>query len=71
MTKATKFHIGYWIAAFIGVLLVQCVYGTTQQVANIPYSQFEQLLHEGLTSASPIGSFRVSSRNRSRARASS
>jgi cell division protease FtsH len=47
MTKATKFHIGYWIAAFIGVLLVQYVYGTTQQITNIPYSQFEQLLHEG------------------------
>jgi cell division protease FtsH len=41
------FHVWYWIAAFWGVLLVQYVYNTTQQVANIPYSQFEQLLRDG------------------------
>jgi cell division protease FtsH len=47
MPKETRFHIGYWIFAFLGLMLVQYVYATTQQVANIPYSQFEQLLREG------------------------
>ena len=44
---AARFHIGYWIVAFLGLMLFQYVYTTTQQVANIPYSQFEQLLREG------------------------
>ena len=44
---AARFHIGYWIVAFLGLMLFQYVYTATQQVANIPYSQFEQLLREG------------------------
>src|SRR5215213_10051552 len=47
MNKQTQFHIGYWIAAFLGLLVVQYVYTTAQQVANIPYSQFQQLLRDG------------------------
>jgi cell division protease FtsH len=47
MPQDARFHIGYWIAAFLGLILFQYVYTTTQQVANIPYSQFEQLLREG------------------------
>ncbi|HEX8665223.1 MAG TPA: ATP-dependent zinc metalloprotease FtsH [Beijerinckiaceae bacterium] len=47
MPKDARFHLGYWLVAFLGLLIVQYVYGTTQQVAAIPYSQFEQLLREG------------------------
>ncbi len=47
MNKRTGFHIGYWVAAFIGLLLLQYFYATTQKVAAIPYSQFQQLLHDG------------------------
>ena len=47
MPKETRFHIGYWIIALLGLMLVQYVYTATQQVAPIPYSQFEQLLREG------------------------
>ena len=45
--KQTHFHIGYAIAAIFGVLLVQYVVSMANQVASIPYSQFQQLLREG------------------------
>ncbi|MEN3227228.1 ATP-dependent zinc metalloprotease FtsH [Methylorubrum rhodesianum] len=41
------FHVSYWVAAFLGIMLVQYVYVGTQKIANIPYSQFEQLLRDG------------------------
>src|SRR6266566_9386393 len=47
MDKQTRFHVGYWVAAMIGLLVVQYVYVTTQRVAPIPYSQFQQLLRDG------------------------
>ncbi|HEY2528688.1 MAG TPA: ATP-dependent zinc metalloprotease FtsH [Xanthobacteraceae bacterium] len=47
MSKQTRFHIGYWIAAFLGVLLLQYFYLSTQRVATIPYSEFQQLLQDG------------------------
>ena len=47
MSKQTRFHIGYWVAAMIGLLILQYFYVSAQKVASIPYSQFEQLLHDG------------------------
>jgi cell division protease FtsH len=47
MKKQTKFHIGYWLAAFFGLLVLQYFYTTAQKVETIPYSQFQQLLHDG------------------------
>ncbi len=41
------FHIGYWLAAIIGILLLQYFYSVNQKVEAIPYSQFRQLLQEG------------------------
>jgi len=47
MNKLKGFHIGYWIAALIGVLLIQYAYvSLRQQLATIPYSQFQQLLQD-------------------------
>jgi cell division protease FtsH len=46
MTRQTKFHIGYWIAAIVGILFAQFLLATAQRVAPIPYSQFEQLLRD-------------------------
>jgi cell division protease FtsH len=46
MNKQTRFHIGYWIGAALILLVVQYVYTTAQKVAAIPYSQFQQLLHD-------------------------
>ena len=47
MSRETRFHIGYWVAAIIGLLILQYFYIAAQNVASIPYSQFEQLLHDG------------------------
>src|SRR6266852_7033832 len=47
MNKQTRFHIGYWIAAMLGLLVVQYVYATAQRVAPLPYRQFQQLLPDG------------------------
>ncbi len=47
MPKDARFNLGYFLFAFLGLMVVQYVYTTTQQVATIPYSQFEQLLREG------------------------
>jgi cell division protease FtsH len=47
MSKHTRFHIGYWIAAIIGLLILQYFYASSQRVASIPYSEFQQLLHSG------------------------
>lgn len=47
MNKQTRFHILYWIIAFFGVIAIQHYIGTATQVAQIPYSQFQQLLRDG------------------------
>jgi cell division protease FtsH len=47
VNKGARFHIWYWIAAFVGIMILQYVYVTARQVATIPYSQFEQLLKDG------------------------
>ena len=47
MSKQTRFHIGYWIAAIFGLLVLQYFYVASQKIASIPYSQFEQLLKSG------------------------
>jgi cell division protease FtsH len=47
MKKQTIFHIGYWIAAALGLLVLQHFYTAAQQVEPIPYSQFQQLLQDG------------------------
>jgi cell division protease FtsH len=47
MSRQTQFHIGYWIVAIIGLMVLQYFYIAAQSVATIPYSQFEQLLHDG------------------------
>ncbi|MBN8956345.1 MAG: ATP-dependent zinc metalloprotease FtsH [Rhizobiales bacterium] len=47
MTGQTRFNIGYAIAAFIGVLLIQYVMSMATQIAPIPYSDFQNLLRDG------------------------
>jgi cell division protease FtsH len=48
MNKQTHlFHVGYWLAAIIGILLLQYFYSVNQKVEAIPYSQFQQFLREG------------------------
>ena len=47
MKDPVRFHVGYAIAAVVGVLLLQYLIGTAREIATIPYSQFEQLLKDG------------------------
>jgi cell division protease FtsH len=47
MTKQTQFHIGYWLAALAGILLLQYFYAVNQRFEAVPFSQFQQLLKDG------------------------
>jgi cell division protease FtsH len=47
MDKQTKFNIWYWIAVIFALMLIQSIFATSTQVAQIPYSQFETYLAEG------------------------
>jgi cell division protease FtsH len=47
MTQQTRFNIGYAIAAFFLVLLIQYFVSVANQIATIPYSDFQRLLHDG------------------------
>ncbi len=47
MNKQARFHIGYWVAAVLGILVLQYIYTMAQRIEPIPYSQFQQLLHAG------------------------
>ena len=46
MDKKTQFNIWYWIAAFIGLLIFQYLFIAQQQVAQIPYIEFETYLRD-------------------------
>jgi cell division protease FtsH len=47
MNKQARFHIGYWVAAVLGILVLQYIYTMAQRIEPIAYSQFQQLLHDG------------------------
>jgi cell division protease FtsH len=47
MDKKTQFNIWYWIAAFVGLLLLQYMFASTQLTARISYSEFENYLRAG------------------------
>src|SRR6516164_7256948 len=46
MTKQSRFHIAYWVAAILGVLVLQYFYSAAAKIESIPYSQFAQLLQD-------------------------
>jgi cell division protease FtsH len=47
MNKQTQFHIGYWLVALLGILVLQYFYTVNQRIEAVPYSQFQQLLRDG------------------------
>src|SRR3954464_4653080 len=53
--KETTYHAWYWIAALIAVLVIQMLFASYTQIAQIPYSQFQDDLKAG-----KIGEVRVS-----------
>ena len=46
MNRQMRFHLVYWVAAMIGILVLQYFYVTATTIAHIPYSQFQQLLRD-------------------------
>jgi len=47
VNKQTQFHLGYLIAAMLGVLIIQAIWGYYNTVETIPYSEFQQDLKDG------------------------
>lgn len=47
INKKTQFNLWYWVAAFLGLMLFQYAYTSTTQVAEIPYSEFQNYLTQG------------------------
>jgi cell division protease FtsH len=47
MKKETQYHAWYWIAAMVGVMVIQAVFASYTQVAQIPYSEFQDDLKAG------------------------
>ena len=48
MNSSRQINIGYWIAAFIALMMFQYFYSTATQVAQLPYSRFQTLLEQGM-----------------------
>src|SRR5918997_1869293 len=47
MNNQTRFNVGYFIAAALGVFFIQQLITAATQIAPIPYSEFQQLLRDG------------------------
>ncbi|MFL6791031.1 MAG: ATP-dependent zinc metalloprotease FtsH [Bradyrhizobium sp.] len=47
MTNNTRFNVGYAIAAIFTIFVIQYFITTANQIAAIPYSEFQQLLRQG------------------------
>src|SRR4051795_11744576 len=45
--KETTYHAWYWVAALIAVLIIQALFASYTQIAQIPYSQFQDDLKAG------------------------
>src|ERR1051326_908710 len=47
MKKETQYHAWYWIAAMVAVMVIQAVFASYTQVAQLPYSEFQNDLKDG------------------------
>ena len=59
MNQKTRFNLFYVALAFMGVLLLQGLWARSQEVANIPYSQFQTLVRAGDVEKVTIGPDRI------------
>ncbi len=59
MNQNTRFNLFYVALAFMGVLLLQGLWARSQEVANIPYSQFQTLVRAGDVEKVTIGPDRI------------
>ncbi|MDE5443080.1 ATP-dependent zinc metalloprotease FtsH [Bradyrhizobium sp. CSA207] len=51
MNKNVRFNLGYAVAAIFAVLLIQHLISAANQIAVIPYSEYQQLLRQGKVDA--------------------
>jgi cell division protease FtsH len=47
MKKETQYHTWYWLAAFLAVMVIQAVVASYTQIAQLPYSDFQDDLKAG------------------------
>ncbi len=47
MKKETQYHAWYWIAAMLAVMIFQGFYASYTQIAQLPYSDFQDDLKGG------------------------
>ena len=47
MKKVTQYHTWYWIAAILALMLIQAVFTSYTQIAQLPYSEFQNDLKAG------------------------
>src|SRR5579863_8231849 len=47
MNKETQYHAWYWIAAMAALMLIQTVFASYTQIAQLPYSAFQEDLKAG------------------------
>jgi len=59
MERKTQINIWYVVLAVMGIVLLRDLWTESQQVAPIPYSQFEEYLEQGLIEEVQIGSERI------------
>ena len=59
MDQKTRFNLFYVALAFMGVLVLQGLWARSQEVANIPYSQFQGLVRAGDVEKVIIGPDRI------------
>jgi cell division protease FtsH len=45
--KPTSYHAWYWVAALIVILIIQAIFASYTQVAQLPYSTFQDYLKTG------------------------
>jgi cell division protease FtsH len=47
MKTETKYHAWYWVAAIVAIMVIQGLFASYTQIAQIPYSQFQTDLRAG------------------------
>jgi cell division protease FtsH len=47
MKKETQYHAWYWVAVMVAVMAIQVIFASYTQVAQLPYSEFQDALKAG------------------------
>ncbi len=53
--KETQYHAWYWIAAMVAILMIQAVFASYTQIAQLPYSEFQDDLKAGKVAEVRVG----------------